>query len=251
MADEVWTVETFLKVAGLALTSSVAATIMNNWLQARRGNKERDLTKSADVIATLMEQNQQKEGFVRDYQQQLYAALRDLEEARETVKRYELTRVPENGKSLLEGWLQTLPFPSWIHEVGRNNWFLNDSYCEVFHIVRPGFWHPVNVFASFPDELAAQFVEEDMRVLAENKPAYFEQNIPMYLREPPGPENPTIRCEVVKRPWKVDERIYLMGTARPLEGPHKMEGYDLSYLARKPASAYNSQGIPTAEGNGF
>lgn len=49
---------------------------------------------------------------------------------RKDIEHYESTKAPGDFSQLLESIVNSLPYPAWIHEVGANNWYVNEAYAR-------------------------------------------------------------------------------------------------------------------------
>jgi hypothetical protein len=145
----------------------------------------------------------------------LYEANRDLRkensEVRDLLRRYEVTSVPQDAKQLIELVFNSMPYPAWLHEVGKNNWYLNDSYSTIFHINRANFWTPINILRRYPSEVSAKYVANDMHVVEARVGQIFTEKVNQMVLYPEGPDNPAKEWTVLKIPMVVEGKSYVFG----------------------------------------
>ncbi len=197
---------------------SALTAIFATYAAMKRASSDRQATILQGMIDRY--EDSQNKLFERDAQiSQLQKQVTDLQKEihilRDKVDQYESTRVPADSSQLLEQLINTIHIPAWIHEVGANNWFINDAYCERFHVTRRDFWTPINVLRFYPAERAARYVGEDMAVIESGVHRCFEQEIPDKIMEPESEENQTRTFRVCKFPAKGGPREYLIGFAQP------------------------------------
>ena len=129
------------------------------------------------------------------------------------LARYQLSQTDKDAKQILEKIIQSLPWPSWLHEVGKNRWYLNNAYNESFNIPSHSFWDHVNILATYPSQIAAHYVQNDMKVIEAGIPMYFEEPISRKVMEPISKLNPSKQWDITKTPIKLQGSVYVWGQA--------------------------------------
>lgn len=180
------------------------------------------MTKLFDENSKLREENDAKNETITTLQAQITSMqmqLRDLEEA---VEKLESSNLYTDSGQILEEFVNHLPHPAWLHEVGENNWFLNRYYQQAFAVPRRSFWEPINVLARYPSDISAVYVSNDLAVVKAGVPMVFEEDVSDRVLFPPSPSNSTHEWEVLKIPLVCGGRNYVLGmcwrtgTATPL-----------------------------------
>jgi hypothetical protein len=161
----------------------------------------------------LREINAAKDSQISDLQIQVTNLQNQVESLRKEIKVFELTRGPTDSAQILETIMDAMPYPMWIHEVGENNWFINQSYSDRFQVRRTAFWSPINIFSRYPVKLATEYVGHDMDVIKSGNPNVFDELIPEKILEPIGKNNPGHRWKVLKYPITAGGRKYVWGSA--------------------------------------
>lgn len=147
----------------------------------------------------------------------LYMTNKELREKNEELldelEKLRTTQMPGDTPALLEALINAMPYPAWLHEVGNNNWFINDAYSKKWHVTRKDFWTPINIFERYPKDAAAVYVANDMRVVASGVARVFREDISEYVLLPEGPNNPTDEWSILKVPISVGNKQYVFGAA--------------------------------------
>lgn len=210
-------------LAAAAIGSGALGSFVTHILRSRFEDRGHDRSREEEAdarriidsgayITELLNQLTTKDERISELLRQGTEQAAEIIDLRSRLNALHITTVPENGASLLEGWLDTLPWPSWVHAVGRNAWHLNRAYCEEFNVPRVSFWQPVNILASWPIDKAREWLNEDLAVVEAGVPREFHGTVPRRVMEPPGPNNPEVPIYVVKRPYLIEDRRYLLGT---------------------------------------
>lgn len=135
----------------------------------------------------------------------------EVESLREAVEQAETTSIHPDAEELLEMVMNAMPYPAWLHEVGKSNWFLNDAYADVFKVNRANFWTPINILRRYPSEMSARYVANDMHVVELRKGHLFREMVNSYVLYPESPSNPSSEWEVLKIPMLVSGNQYVFG----------------------------------------
>ena len=198
-----------------ALASAVTGVLAR---RSQRDNREaeadsRRIVDSGLLVSQLLERIDSKDRALAEATGRLLQHSAEVADLRAKLEAHRITTVPANGASLLEGWLDTLPWPCWVHAVSRNAWHLNKCCCREFSVPRDSFWSPINILAGWPTDLARKWLDEDLAVIESGAPRDYDGRVPRRVLEPPGPNNPMVEIRVTKRPWKVGGNQYVLGSA--------------------------------------
>jgi hypothetical protein len=204
--------ELIIGIGGLIL--GAIATAVGAWYKFRGGiqiaNQE-FIEKLLDECEELRSSLSKRDSTINLLQDEVRRLHHEVSALKIEIQRYESTRVPSDSAQLLETVMNSFHLPMWIHEVGANNWFINDSYCEIFSVPRKDFWTPINLFRFYPVKLSAQFVGNDMAIIESGVGRYLEEDIPLRIMEPPSDKNPPKKWQVVKIPVRAGGRDYVFG----------------------------------------
>ena len=159
-------------------------------------------------------------------QMQLSTVLAEQSLLRSRIASLEASNLPADSGKMLEEVMNLLPYPGWIQEVENQNWFLNENYKERFSLPKKGFWTPINIVARYPDDVAAQFVENDMRIVRSGVPQIVVESFPDKIMQDVSPQNPANKWNVLKAPFVISGRSYMFGACWPVgETSRLIEAY--------------------------
>lgn len=205
---------------------TAAAGSFATWLKFRTSEH-----KSAEGVAReLMDQCRelqatitQRDARIGELQQQLKELTQEVESLKQMVEKYQSTAVHSDSTQILETLMQTMPHPAWIHEVGQNQWFINDTYSKRLNVHRNDFWDAVNVYRFYPAERAASFVANDMAVIQSGATHCFTEEFPDRILEPASNDNQKREWQVVKFPVVAGGKRYVIGMChRPEDVPRSI-----------------------------
>lgn len=193
---------------------SAAGTSFAAWLKFR-GNQS---TSAVDVTQQLLEGMTKlqdtitaRDRQITDLQKELKALHDEVKSLKKQIEHYESSNVPTDSAQLLEALLNEFPCPMWIHEVGANQWFLNNAYCQRLSVSRQTFWDPINVYRFYSPQIASKFVTHDMKVVESGATQAFREAFPSRIMQPIGPTNPATEWNVVKIPVTAGGKAYVIG----------------------------------------
>ena len=98
---------------------------------------------------------------------------------------------------------------AWIHDLSNNRWYVNDKYASTFGIDRLTYWHPVNLYARFPPEDVAKYVNNDLKVLGGGVPVTLEEEVRCRITDPDCQEY--VKVMIRKTPIEADGAGLIFG----------------------------------------
>jgi len=104
-----------------------------------------------------------------------------------------------------------MPYPAFLHEVGKNDWYLNDAYSDAFSVNRREFWTPINILRRYPVAISANYVANDMQVIESRVAEIFSERVTDRILFPESPSNPVKERDVLKIPMIVEGKSYIFG----------------------------------------
>ncbi|MBF84030.1 MAG: hypothetical protein CL489_06080 [Acidobacteria bacterium] len=145
-------------------------------------------------------------------QNEVHALSEKVDRLRKQIKQMESNRIAYDTMHVVEGMMDTFPFPAWLHSVGENKWYVNDAYCKAFGIHRDTFWQGVNILAMYPAEIAAKYVQHDMKVVESNMGSLFTEQVSKnVMQHDPQSE---FECDIYKMPIVAGGKRYIFGLAK-------------------------------------
>ena len=191
------------------------------WFGMRAKTRAAELTQEERFVRQLIAETEKlrlcvtdRDATIAELQHEVRELSDQVARLRKDIEHYESTKAPGDSPQLLESIVNSLPYPAWIHEVGANNWYVNEAYADAFHVRRSDFWTPINVLRFYPASRAASYVAHDMAVVEANVGKLFEEKIPRRVMEPASPENEEELWDVVKIPIRAGGRNYVFGACQ-------------------------------------
>jgi len=124
---------------------------------------------------------------------------------------YEGNPALAQARELLECLMENcLVYPTWIHDLGANKWYLSDAYCKTFSVERPHFWTPIDILSFYDPQDTTTYLQHDLAVVQSGSPQTFVERVRKRIMDPECTEY--LKIKIRKAPCTINGNRYVSGT---------------------------------------